>query len=163
MSIQGVDILEIDIAIAAAELGSVDLRPEMLFECFLVIKDAVTFGAEAVPHKGAVVLQNVITLTFCNRCRRSLGCTFEDVCRWAGLDAKSRLTVRLARQTIITPEYCTYLRCIDNQQIKADYAPLIKQFYHLVSIFLLAFIFDNIYLREEHLPQRCLQLSSLHE
>jgi hypothetical protein len=64
MSIQGVDILEIDIAIAAAELGSVDLRPEMLFECFLAIKDAVTLGAEAVPCKGAVVLQNVIALAF---------------------------------------------------------------------------------------------------
>lgn len=51
------DILEIDIAIAAAELGSVDLCPEMLFECFLAIKDAVTLRAEAVPCKGAVVLQ----------------------------------------------------------------------------------------------------------
>jgi hypothetical protein len=59
-----VDILEIDIAIAAAELGSVDLRPDMLFECFLAIKDAVTLGAEAVPCKGAVVLQNVIALAF---------------------------------------------------------------------------------------------------
>jgi len=56
MSIQGVDILEIDIVITAAELGSVDLRPEMLFECFLAIKDAVTLGAEAVSSKGAVVL-----------------------------------------------------------------------------------------------------------
>jgi hypothetical protein len=59
-----VDILEIDIAIAAAELGSVDLCPEMLFECFLAIKDAVTLRAEAVPCKGAVVLQNVIALAF---------------------------------------------------------------------------------------------------
>jgi hypothetical protein len=64
MSIQGMDILEIDIAIAAAELGSVDLRPEMLFDCFLAIKDAVTLRAEAVPCKGAVVLQNVIALAF---------------------------------------------------------------------------------------------------
>ena len=64
MSIQGVDILEIDIAIAAAELGSVDLRPVMFFECFLAIKDAVALGAEAVPCKGTVVLQNVVALAF---------------------------------------------------------------------------------------------------
>ncbi|KAF7502293.1 hypothetical protein GJ744_006161 [Endocarpon pusillum] len=64
MSIQGMDILEIDIAIAAAELRSVNLRPEVLLECFLAITDAVTLGAEAMPCKGAVVLQNVIALTF---------------------------------------------------------------------------------------------------
>ena len=64
MSIQGVNIVEIDIAIAAAELGSVDLRPVMLFECFLAIKNAVTLGAEAVSCKGAMVLQNIIALTF---------------------------------------------------------------------------------------------------
>jgi hypothetical protein len=64
MSIQGVEILEIDIAIAATELGSVDLRPEMLFKGVLAIKDAVTLGAEAVPGTRAVVLQNVIALAF---------------------------------------------------------------------------------------------------
>lgn len=62
MSIQGVDILKADIAIAAAELGSVELRSQVLFECFLAIKDAVTLGAEAMPCKGAVVFQNVIAL-----------------------------------------------------------------------------------------------------
>ena len=64
MSIQGVDIFEVDIAVAAAELGSVDLGPEMLLKCSLAIKNAVTLRAEAVPRKGAVVFQNVITLAF---------------------------------------------------------------------------------------------------
>lgn len=64
MSVQGVDIFEFNIAIAAAELGSVDLRPEMIFECFLAIKDAVTLGAEAMPCKGTVFLQDIIALAF---------------------------------------------------------------------------------------------------
>ena len=64
MGIQRVHTLLIDIAIAAAELGSVKLHLEMLFECFLAIEHAVTLGAKAVTVKGAVALQSVITLTF---------------------------------------------------------------------------------------------------
>jgi hypothetical protein len=39
MSIQGMDILKISIAIAPAELSNVGLGPEMLFECFLVTEN----------------------------------------------------------------------------------------------------------------------------
>jgi hypothetical protein len=48
MSIQCVDILKISIAIAPAELSGVGLGPEMLFECFLVTKNAVILRTEAV-------------------------------------------------------------------------------------------------------------------
>jgi len=64
MGIEGVDILESDIAIAAAELGSMHLRPEMLFERCLAIKCAVALSTEAVTGKNAMVSQNVIALAF---------------------------------------------------------------------------------------------------
>jgi hypothetical protein len=59
-----VDILEIDIVIAVAEFGSVDLRSEIFFECFLIIEDAIIFGAEIVSRKDAMVLQNIIAFVF---------------------------------------------------------------------------------------------------
>jgi hypothetical protein len=60
MSIQVVDILKISIAIAPAELSSVGLGPEMVFECFLVTENAVILKTEAAEGEARATRHRIL-------------------------------------------------------------------------------------------------------
>jgi hypothetical protein len=73
MNIQSVDILEISIAIAPAELSRVGLGPEMPFECFLVTENAVILTTKAVEGEARAtrhrILRTSVVMWSSNRCR----------------------------------------------------------------------------------------------